>query len=596
MPLTTLIAVAAISQTAPPSTVIRSRFQSEAPLPGIPPVIIDTYSTGSGLAEETCKSLNLQARILWIDGTANIDKINSDDKVKALVAQIKDSGFNTIVLDVKPIAGLTLYPSAYAPRLAEWRGQVLPPDFDPLAAMCREAKADGVTLFASLNAFSEGHSLMHVGPGYAKPDWQSVLYEPLPVVVSASGASYPIQTPYNQMQDQPGALAWFSDPSKVPISDPDHFAVTLDHDGVVQDGFEYGGYGPGVPTMPVGGSVLVGNGGAAEFLREGAVPGQKLHFATQPNFVKIGDRPAREIPLCVNPNNPDVQDYELNIVKEVVSKYPVDGILFDDRFRYAGIDGDFSPITQTAFERYVGHKVTWPDDVFRFTLNPNQARGIQPGPLYDTWMAWRAHQLKVFLYLTRLAVKTLRPTCQVGLYAGSWYGEYPALGNNWSSPDFTAGFWFMTPEYRQTGLAGLLDFLISGCYYTVPTIYDAMGKGTPAGSTVEASSDLVNRAVRDQAWSYAGLGVSDYNGDADSLRNCIQAACASSQGVMIFDLSHNLDPLWPMFKQAFARPAQAPHQHPEILAKVRALRARLDKQHVPDAPVIMMSGTVGTGQ
>jgi hypothetical protein len=596
MLLTSLIAAVAIGQTAPPSSVIPTRFRSAAPLPTIPPVTIDNLSTGGGIAQQTCRSLGLQARILWIDGTANIDKINSDDKIKTLVAVIKDCGFNTIVLDVKPIAGLTLYPSAYAPRLSEWRGQILPPDFDPVAAMCRETKANGITLFASLNAFSEGHTLMHVGPGYLKPDWQSVLYDPIPSAVAANGASYPIQFPFNQMQDQPGALAWFNEPSKTPLPNDNHFAVVLDRDGVVLNSFEKGSNGTSAPTIPERGSILVGNGGAAEFLRQAAVVGQKLHFAMQPNFSKIEDVPNREIPLCVNPNNPDVQDYELNVVREVITKYPVDGILFDDRLRYAGIDGDFSPVTRTLFEKYVGHKIAWPDDVFRFTLNPNQVRGIQPGPLYDTWMAWRAHQLKAFIYRTRLSVKALRPSCLVGLYAGSWYGEYPALGNNWASPDFTAGFWFLTPDYRQTGMAGLLDFLISGCYYTVPTIYDAMGKGAPAGATVEASADLVNRAVRDQTWTYAGLGVSNFNGDANSLRDCIQAACASSQGVMIFDLSHNLDDLWPLFKQAFAQRAQAPDRHPDLLAKVRALRARLDKRHIPESPVIIMSGSVGTGQ
>ena len=595
MPFPALLSLLVAAQLGQQTPQIRTRFVPAAPLPNLPSVMVDSFNTGNGLAAETARGLGLQARILWIDATANLDRLNSAEKIQALIANIADSGFNTVVLDVKPISGQTLYPSKLAPRLLEWRGRTMPADFDPLAEMCKDVKPAGLSLLVSFNAFSEGHNLFKVGPGYAQPDWQTVLYEGLPVLTAPNGATYPIKLT-NEWSNDLGSLCWFTLNSKVPVANENNFAVTIDKTGKVIDGFEYGGWGPGVPTVPVGGSVLVGSGGAATFLKQVAEPGTKLKFDTSPNFVRSGERPERQYPLIVNPNSDAVQDYELNIVREVVLGYPVDGVLFDDRFRYAGLDADFSETTRKLFEHEIGHPLKWPDDVFHYTLNPNNTRGIRPGPLYDAWIAWRALQLKRFLYRTRLSVKALRPNCQVGLYAGSWYGDYPALGSNWSADNFDAGFWFLTPEYKRAGVAGLLDFFIAGCYYTVPTIYDAMSTGLSTGATVEASATLVNRAMRDQTWSYAGLAVDQFKGNQEALKNCLQAACASSQGVMVFDLSHDVDTMWPLFREAFGAPRRAPHVQADLIGKVRQLRAQLDKKGAKEPTVVIMAGTVGTGQ
>jgi len=134
-----------------------------SPLPNLPPILLDEYDSGYGAAQEISRANKLQGRILWIDGTANLSRLSDAEKIIALVRQVKKSGFNTIVLDVKPIVGYTLYPSEYAPKLTEWKGQQLPVDFDPLAIMAREAKANGLLLYASLNAFSEGHRDFKIG-------------------------------------------------------------------------------------------------------------------------------------------------------------------------------------------------------------------------------------------------------------------------------------------------------------------------------------------------------------------------------------------------------------------------------------------------
>lgn len=592
MPLLPIVLGALLSQLP----VAQTRFQKAAPLPSIPPVTIDSLTAGVGLAAQMARGQNLQARILWIDGTANIERVNDEDKVTLLVAQIKKAGFNTIVFDVKPISGQVLYNSKIAPKISEWRGQTLPADFDPLAVMSRQAKAQGLSLFVSLNAFSEGHSMFKVGPGYGKPDWQTVLYEGDPVVASPGGATYRISSPFNRFPDETGSLALFSEVKKLPPPKEGNFAVSLDRHSEVVDGFEWGGVGKGVPTVPTGGCILLGSGGGAAFLQVNATPGTKLTLKTLPNYVPISERPEQQYPLIVNPNNPDVQDYEISIAREVVGNYAVDGILYDDRFRYAGLSADFSETTRRAFEKVVGKPLAWPDEVFKYTVAPNGARGIEPGPYFDAWMAWRPFVMKQFLWSVRNAIKQVRKDVQLGLYVGSWYGEYPSLGENYASPDLDAGFWFLTKEYKRSGNAPLLDLMITGCYYPTATIFEAMGSGTSPGATVESAGTLSNRVARDQTWVYAGLSLEQFKNNPEGLKNALQAACASTQGVMVFDLSHDIEPMWPVFEQAFAVLAKAPHQAPGLLNRIRLTRANLDKRGIKEPVVVIQNGIGGTGQ
>jgi uncharacterized lipoprotein YddW (UPF0748 family) len=604
MPLPSLLALLLLGgedQTAP-------RFVPANPLPTVPGVMVDRMTTGVGLAEETAKAKNLQARIMWIDATANLDRYNTEEKIVGLVKQIASVGFNTIVFDVKPISGQVVYKSHLAPKLTEWRGKTMAADFDPLPIMVREGHANGLTVLASLNAFSEGHRLFNIGPGYNRPTLQTVLYEPKPVL-RVRDQSTPLAPTVDKLPA--GGVGVVSTP---PIGG--YYAVVR-KDGLVLE-VNAASPPPVVPpspnstgqldtaapkpqklpaiAVPKGGSILGGTGDGATWIQNNVRPGDRLQFDTEAEFVPIRERPEQQYPLMMNPLHPQVQQYALEIVREVVSNYEVDGILYDDRLRYGGMNADFSEYTRGQFEEKMRRKVTWPDDVFKWTLTPQMTRGMRPGPLYDEWMAFRAEAIQSYVRNVRHAIKSIRPTCQFGVYAGSWYGDYPALGHNYASPKTDAGFWFLSPKYLQSGTAPMLDMLIAGCYYPTATIFDAMTKGAGIGATVEASGTLVNRLVRDETWSYAGIALSDFKDDPEGLTNALQAACASTQGVMVFDLSHDVEPMWPVFAQAFSQRRDAPHAHPEVLAEIRRRRAALDRLGVKDPPIVIAAGSSGTGQ
>lgn len=585
MPLPSLLALLLLGGEDPVAPPPAPRFELATPLTTVPGVTIDRLTTGFGLAQETVKAKGLQGRILWVDATANLDRYNSEEKIVALVAKIAEVGFNTIVFDVKPISGQVVYNSRLAPKLTEWRGKTMDAAFDPLPIMIREAHKDGLSLLVSLNAFSEGHRMFNVGPGYSRPTLQTVLYEPKPILRMGE-KTFPLSPGIDKADIGEIGVA-----TNLKDRLADGIAVVVRKDGLVVDA----GASP-TTAVPKGGALIVGSGDGATWLQNYAVRGSRIEFDTEAEYVPIRERPEQQYPLMMNPLHPQVQQYALEIVREVVRNYDVDGILYDDRLRYGGMNADFSEPTRAKFEERMKTKVNWPEDVFKWTLTPQMTRGLRPGPYYDEWMAFRAEAIQSFVRTVRYTVKGIRPKCLFGVYAGSWYGDYPALGHNYASPKTDAGFWFLSPSYLKSGTAPLLDLLIAGCYYPSATIHEAMTKGAPIGATVEASGTLVNRLVRDETWAYAGIALSDFKDDPQGLTNALQGALAATQGVMVFDLSHDIEPMWPVFAQAFAQRREAPHMHPEVLADIKRRREALDRLGKKDPPIVIAAGSAGTGQ
>src|SRR5262249_44967274 len=156
-------------------------------------------------------------------------------------------------------------------------------------------------------------------------------------------------------------------------------------------------------------------------------------------------------------------------------------------------------------------------------------------------------------------------------------------------------FRFLNESYRKTGWAGLADFVVTGCYYKTASIAEANAKGDPIGETVEAAGQFSNPPVNDQARTHAGISLPDFKGHPEDLKKALQAAGATTQGIMVFDLSHDIEPMWPVFTQAFQKPAVPPHTQPEALADVRRQHAAKVAAGVPDPPVILYRGASGTG-
>lgn len=582
-----------------------TRYQLTAPLTTLPALMLDVDGNGVGIAQQTARSKSVQARILWIDGTANLTRVSSESSIQSLIRKAKEVGFNTVVFDVKPIVGYTLYPSKITSKITKWKAQKLDLNFDPLAAMSKVCNAEKMPLFVSMNTFAEGHRnakndanaaelFGKPGEGYSHKEWQTVLYEPTLQVTNVwHEASFPGSNLPNVLPANGESLGFFVKGSAPKSAPAGSYGVIVDDTGTVIQSVEPGSWT--FPGIPEGGSIVLGVGKAAQFLRDNFKVNRRMVLESKPDFVTIDQRPEQQIPLMLNPASSAVQQRVLSFVDEISKNYSIQGMIFDDRLRWAGMNADFSEETRSKFESYVGQKLEWPKDVFEYSYNFDLTKGLKPGKWFDTWMAWRCQVLTQWVSSARDTLQRNRPEAQLGVYAGSWYGEYPKYGNNWASTSLRAGFSFLNDNYRKTGYAGVVDFLITGCYYRVPTIYEALNHNLPAGRTVESAGQLMNRCVRDESWAYAGIQLMDFKNRKAALKNAIQAACGSTQGVMVFDVSHDIEEFWDVFAMAFHEKRDAPHSVSGLLNSVRNQRKQLDLLGKPEPPVIIREGAAGTG-
>ena len=82
----------------------------------------------------------------------------------------------------------------------------------------------------------------------------------------------------------------------------------------------------------------------------------------------------------VNPIIPEYQSYIIDIMKDMLSKYPeVDGLILD-RGRYDGITADFSDLSRSEFEKFLGKELkNWPDDAMRIVRTDSGRDSIVKG-------------------------------------------------------------------------------------------------------------------------------------------------------------------------------------------------------------------------
>lgn len=423
-------------------------------------------SSGAGAgsrANAVCRKMGLQGRVVWFDAEANLWELSTRQGVADTVALCKAANINTIIVDIKPLSGLTLYNSRIAPRLTEYLGRAYPKDYDLLQTVIDEGHKAGIAVHASMDVFSEGSQKLGAGPAFDHPEWQCIEYGPDP---------------------------------KRPLR-------------------------------------------------------------------RVGDEDAVHHAVFVNPLHPEVRAYELSIVREICSNYPVDGIVFD-RMRYPNIHSDFSDLTREGLERSIGRKIErWPEDVYVRGASPDAE--LTHGPLYKDWLTFRAQVMRDFLSEARDVAKSVSPGVKLGIYVGSWYPIYFDVGANWGSRKNRPDYEWWPDGYEETGYADLLDYIMTGCYYSHPTRSEALAEGLEEWRSVEAAAEESINAVRDETFTYGGLYLMQYEGRPDLFRRAVEQCLDRTQGCLIFDLVYlrNYD-WWAILQDVFSSPTTAPHDVPGL--------------------------------
>lgn len=520
------------------------------------------------MARALSANLNLQGRVMWVDATANIERIKTREGVRDIVERCKKANFTTIVVDVKPISGHVLYDSKIAAHLTDWKGKTYPV-FDTLAAFVDEGRRAGLEIAAAFNVFSEGHKHFHVGLAYSKRDWQSITYMVERAFVAQSGARLPVRA-----VDDP------DDPSRMPVYKDDYvlepaqalgaqIAVALDEENRVAGIIDAALLENEPLTAPEGGRMMIFSGPAREWATRHLRAGDRTRFEALTRRVPVTEAGTEKVAAFINPLHPEARRHQIALMSEVARNYDVDAIVFD-RMRYANIYNDYGDLTRAAFEKWLGKPVNrWPEDVIQFDPIPGEP--MRRGPLFKPWLEFRARVVREFVREVTETLRAVKPTIQFGTYVGSWFTAYYGVGVNWGSEKFPVTTGWASPNYNQAGYAEFLDWISTGCYYRIPTRLEARAQRREEGGTVEAAAELSMVAVANSAPVYAGLYALNYQDQPEAFARAIAIAAQRSQGVMIFDLSYIYDyGWWNVLEQAFAQPTTPPHRYPDLTAQIRA--------------------------
>ncbi|MEG0701031.1 MAG: alpha amylase family protein [Muribaculaceae bacterium] len=261
----------------------------------------------------------------------------------------------------------------------------------------------------------------------------------------------------------------------------------------------------------------------------------------------------------INPLNEEYRTHILNIMKEIVTKYPnIDGLMLD-RVRYDGISADFSNLSRTTFEKYIGSKVeNFPSDILTWKKTANDKYVPVRGKLFNQWIEWRTTVISDFMALARKEVKRANDKVSFGTYTGAWYPSYYEVGVNFASNKYDPSkeYDWATPNYKNTGYAELIDLYATGNYYTDITIkeykknnrsiWNETDSQAQKGSwyCVEGSCQNLKRILGNNKFM-GGILVDQFYDNPSKLPAAISQNLKDSDGLMVFDIVHIINKkLW----------------------------------------------------
>jgi uncharacterized lipoprotein YddW (UPF0748 family) len=121
---------------------------------------------------------NMEMRLLWLDATANLERLSTREGVQRILDKAVQAGFNAVGVGVKSPCGYVLYNSRIAPRMGNFMGRYdYPKDYDLLQTVTEEAHKRGLEVHALVMIFSDGRKINKSGPAYNEhAAWQSIQY------------------------------------------------------------------------------------------------------------------------------------------------------------------------------------------------------------------------------------------------------------------------------------------------------------------------------------------------------------------------------------------------------------------------------------
>lgn len=250
--------------------------------------------------------------------------------------------------------------------------------------------------------------------------------------------------------------------------------------------------------------------------------------------------------VFLNPCLPEVQDYVVNIAKEIVTKYDIDGLIYD-RCRYDNETADWNEASKTAFAAYVkanyGREgIKFPSDIYTYDATGKIVYGIYR----KIWYEWRASVIRDIFYKTKEAIKAIKPNIQFSTYTGGWYSTYYQEGSNWASKNYDPSSEFSdwaNSRYKNTGFAEALDMHLAGFYYT-----NVEGSGW---WTIAGGIQNTKRVNMGACKVISSIEPDLFIGNLAGLKRAITVSMNNADGMMVFDLYYlEENNLWGTIKEA----------------------------------------------
>jgi hypothetical protein len=259
------------------------------------------------------------------------------------------------------------------------------------------------------------------------------------------------------------------------------------------------------------------------------------------NIVDMRDQPGVDAAM-LNPCLPEVQQFVISIVEEIVTKYPkLKGICLDYCRWYGGNYG-FGDATIAAFETYSGKTVTNKNNIITAT------GGV--GPLYSEWIEFRTQTITNLITSIRTAVKAIRPDIELHLWASADWGSRYGVGQNWASKGYTPSGFQYTSTYAKTGFADQMDVFSLGSYA------DHVWKSENPNSvyTVENFVTTYSRYTMGDCKVYGSIGSYAYKSNRAAISDAVYLCLKNTDGLMVFELSHVINSnQWGAIKEGINR-------------------------------------------
>ena len=242
----------------------------------------------------------------------------------------------------------------------------------------------------------------------------------------------------------------------------------------------------------------------------------------------------------LDPANPDVQAFTLDLLSELASYEGLDGIVMD-RCRYDdyAMDAGYTEAGRKAFSAYLGREPErWPV----FAEPGHIFLDKEPDELENRWLTFRCQVIHDFVAKAADRVHATNAGVRFGIYVGAWFSEYYRSGVNWTSPSYNLAkeeptYAWATPEYQAAGFADLVDFMLLGTYCPAANIHGNTEK------TMEGYARLGRKRLGGDVPFYAGPDIGNEKGFEKGGQGALLPEIESTvrqeaDGFFLFDLCH----------------------------------------------------------